>query len=287
MKFAAQPLDSTTWHSVQQLPRLSSAVLSHYTVRFQTWGQGRPLVLVPGLAGGMGLVTPLAERMAQQHYQVISYELRGEDDCFSLRRRFDLNDLVNDLDEFIQDRRLEKPLVLGISFGGAIALHLAARNPHRLAGVITQGLNLRFEKSLLRHIAGHVLSEYPLPRNSPFVNQFFNLLFGGKPRDRSVSDFVASQIWQTDQSVMTHRFRLAEKLNLKPILNQLKLPVMLINAEKDLLVSAKAVDEFARGVPHAVIKEMPGAGHLAFVTHTEPISRLAAQFADQMIWKKK
>lgn len=235
----------------------------------------------------MGLITPLAKMLAAQNFQVISYEFRGEDDCFALRRRFGMKDLVNDLDEFIQHQRLEKPFVLGISFGGAIALQLAARNPHRLAGVMSQGLNLRFEKSLLRHIAGHVLSEYPLPTNSPFVNQFFNLLFGSKPKNRDTFEFVSSQIWQTDQSVMTHRFRLAEKLNLKPILKRLQLPVMLINAEKDLLISAKAVDEFAREVPHAVIKEIPEAGHLAFVTHADQISQLATQFADKFVWKKK
>src|SRR3954470_6641370 len=76
--------------------RSGYAHLKHYTAQFCTWGEGRPLVLVPGLAGGFELLGPLARLLARD-FQVISYHLRGEDDCFALRRRFGLADLVEDL----------------------------------------------------------------------------------------------------------------------------------------------------------------------------------------------
>jgi pimeloyl-ACP methyl ester carboxylesterase len=263
------------------LPRLSCAVLSNYTARYQSWGQGKPVVLVPGLAGGMGLVAPLAACLARRGFRVVTYQLRGEDDCFALRRRFDHADLVDDLGELIDSLYLERPLVFGVSFGGGIAMHLAARRPHRLAGVAAQGVNIRFEKSLLRQVAGHVLSNVPLPTDSPFVNQFYDLLFGGKPADRALSEFVTSQCWQTDQSVIAHRFGLAEQMDLKPLLADLKLPLLLVNGSRDLLVSTQGVDEFSRGTPHAVVKELAGAGHLACVTHAAPLADLVASFASK------
>src|SRR6202045_402958 len=76
------------------------AHLTHYTVEYREWGEGPPLVLVPGLAGGFELLGPLA-RLLAQHFQVISYQLRGEDDCFALRRRFGMSDLVEDLRELL------------------------------------------------------------------------------------------------------------------------------------------------------------------------------------------
>src|SRR3954451_19105445 len=80
--------------------RSGTAQLRHYAARFRVWGEGPPIVLVPGLAGGMQLVGPLA-RVLSRHHQVISYQLRGEDDCFALRRRFGLAELVDDLHELI------------------------------------------------------------------------------------------------------------------------------------------------------------------------------------------
>src|SRR5208282_831374 len=88
--------------------RSGLAHLKHYSAEYREWGEGPPLVLIPGLAGGFELLGPLARRLAS-HFRVISYQLRGEDDCFALRRRFDLTDLVQDLSEFLDWHCLEAP----------------------------------------------------------------------------------------------------------------------------------------------------------------------------------
>src|SRR5262249_10286224 len=102
------------------------AHLKHYSARYCEWGEGPPLILVPGLAGGFDLLGPLA-RLLAEHFRVISYQLRGEDDCFALRRRFSLHDLVSDLAEFLDWHCLECPAILGVSFGGVLAVEFAAR----------------------------------------------------------------------------------------------------------------------------------------------------------------
>src|SRR5207302_6462571 len=96
-----------------------------------------PLGLVPGLAGGYELLGPLA-RLLASHFRVISYQLRGEDDPFALRQSFGLPDLADDLAELIEWLGLECPAVMGVSFGGMLALELAARHPSRLRKLIVQ-----------------------------------------------------------------------------------------------------------------------------------------------------
>ena len=117
------------------------------------------------------------------------------------------SDLVDDLAEFLDWFGLERPAVMGVSFGGVLALELAARQPHRLESLIVQGVGARFEKGLLQQVAGMVLSRYPLPSDNPFVNQFFNLLFGSRQKPGPLFQFVTRQCWQTDQGVMAHRFQ--------------------------------------------------------------------------------
>jgi pimeloyl-ACP methyl ester carboxylesterase len=257
-----------------------TAHLKHYTARYAVWGQGPPLVLVPGLAGGLDLLGPLVRALADE-YQVISYQLRGEDDCFALRRRFGLADLVDDLGELLDWLGLERPPVLGVSFGGVLALELAARRPQRLQSLVVQGVGPRFEPGLLQQVAGLVLSRYPLPCDSPFVNQFFNLFFGARQRPGPFFDFVTRQCWQTDQSVMAHRFHLVERLDWEGRLEQVRVPTLVLAGSRDLLVSAQGLAEMGRRIARGKAVRLPGCGHLAFATHPELVAREAKHFLRQ------
>jgi pimeloyl-ACP methyl ester carboxylesterase len=257
--------------------RPGCAHLKHYTVDYCEWGDGPPLVLVPGLAGGYGLLGPVA-RLLARHYRVISYKLRGEDDCFALRRRFDLTDLVNDLAEFLDWHYLESPILFGVSFGGTLALDFAARYPHRLQNLILSGVGAKFERTLIQRVAGLVLSRFPLPTDSPFVNQFFNLLFGGKQHNKLLFQFVTRQCWRTDQSVMAHRFRLVESFNMEGRLHRITVPTLILSGDKDLLVSPTGLATLCDGIPDVRLVRLREAGHLGFVTQPERVAREVRQF---------
>jgi 3-oxoadipate enol-lactonase len=222
------------------------------------------VVLVPGLAGGFELLGPLARILARD-YRVISYQLRGEDDCFALRRRFNLQDLVQDLAEFLECHCLESPALMGVSFGGVLSLEFAARFPHRLRSLIVQGAGARFEPGLLQFLAGTVLPRYPLPADNPFVNQFFNMLFGGRQKPGPLVEFVTRQCWQTDQSVMAHRFHLVERFNFDSRMGGIRVPTLLMAGDRDVLVSSQSLNDLCAGITDAEQVRLPGCGHLAFV----------------------
>lgn len=257
--------------------RTGYAHLSRYAVSYKEWGEGPPLVLVPGLAGGYELMGPLA-RLLAEHFRVISYQLRGEDDPFALRQRFGLPDLAGDLAELIEWLGLERPAVMGVSFGGMIALELATRHPSRLRQLVVQGVGSRFEQSFLQQLAGEVLSCFPLPSDNAFVNQFFNLLFGGRNRPVPLFDFVTRQCWQTDQSVMAHRFHLAEKFNLDGRLDRVRVPALVLAGGRDLLVSDDSLQALERGIPRARVVKLDECGHLAFATHPERVASEVSRF---------
>ncbi len=257
--------------------RIAYARLMNYTVEFAEWGSGQPIVLIPGLAGGYPLLGPLARSLATR-FRVISYQLRGEDDCFALRRRFDIHDLVDDLHEFINWQGLEAPAVFGVSFGGVLAMEYAARYPSRLSHLIVQGASARFERSLLQRVAGWVLSSYPLPANNAWINQFFNLLFGRKQQRDALFEFVTRQCWQTDQSVMAHRFRLVVRNELARRLSRINVPALVLTGERDLLVSAKSLQELCDLVPQAESVRLRNCGHLAFVTDPRRVADETCKF---------
>jgi pimeloyl-ACP methyl ester carboxylesterase len=250
--------------------------LRHYTAEYCEWGDGPPLVLIPGLAGGYELLGPLA-RLLATNFRVISYQLRGEEDCFALRRRFGLQELVEDLYELLNVLCLERPALMGVSFGGVLALEFAAQYPRLASRLIIQGAGARFERSLLEQVAGLVLSRYPLPSDNPFVNQFFHLLFGRRQKPGPLFQFVTRRCWQTDQSVMAHRFRMVEQFDVESRLHRIAVPTLLLAGDRDLLVSARSLSVLTDGLPRARLVHVAGCGHLAFVTQP---ARVAAEVRD-------
>jgi pimeloyl-ACP methyl ester carboxylesterase len=225
----------------------------------------------------MGLLGPLA-RALSRHFRVISYQLRGEDDCFTLRRPFALGDLVGDLREFLDWHCLESPTILGVSFGGILALEFAARFPHRLRDLIVQGAGARFDRGLLQRVAGTVLSRFPLPSDSPFINQFFNVLFGSPQKADALFQFVTRQCWQTDQSVIAHRFRLAEKFNMGRRLERIRVPTLILSGERDIFVSSGSLAALCAGIVKSLLVRLPACGHLAFVTQPGRVADEVSRF---------
>lgn len=280
MKASAEWLNGSAAEFRAGSGRVGYAQLKHYTAEYRIWGDGPPLVLVPGLAGGFELLGPLA-RLLAEHFRVISYQLRGEDDCFALRQRFGLNDLVNDLDQFLDWQGLERPAVLGVSFGGLLALEYAARHPSRLRALAVQGVGARFERGLLQRVASVVLSRYPLPANNPFVNQFFNLLFGGRQKPGPLFEFVTRQCWQTDQSVMAHRFRLVEEFDMSDRLERIQAPTLVLAGRKDLLVSERSLKTLTQGIRRCRLVQVPRGGHLVSVTQPGRIVEEVRRFLQE------
>lgn len=260
--------------------KFGCAHLSNYSVEYCEWGDGPPLVIVPGLAGGY----PLLGRMVQflsKNYRVISYQLRGENNSFTLRRPFGFDDLVEDLREFLDWHYLESPILFGVSFGGALALDLASRYPSRISKLVINGAGARFESSFLQRIAGSVLCRIPLPTDSPFINQFFNLLFGGKMKSGKLVRFVTQQCWKTDQCVMAHRFQMIESFDIADRLHNIKSPTLILAGDRDVLVSRGNTELLRRGIAKAQLRNFAGSGHLGFITHAEEMAQEINQFLPQ------
>jgi 3-oxoadipate enol-lactonase len=191
-----------------------------------------------------------------------------------------MNDLVQDLAEFLDWQCLERPTLFGVSFGGAVALEFASRFPGRLQALVVQGAGAHFEQGLLQQVAGLVLDQYPLPSDNPFVNQFFNLLFGKRERQGALVDFVTRRCWQTDQGVMAHRFRLIEHHNLDGRLGRIDVPTLVLAGERDLMVSPASLEALNAGLPDARCRRLEGCGHLAFVTRPGRVASEVTDFCD-------
>jgi pimeloyl-ACP methyl ester carboxylesterase len=257
------------------LDRLESVTVGGESVELLRLGAGEPLVLVPGLAGSLGLVMPLARALARR-FQVNVYALRGDRRSWG---SFDptrstwqgIAGHADDLARLIERLGLERPTVMGVSYGGAIALELAANHPERLGSLVVAGADARFPSAMGLAIARRALERFPLPSDNRFVNQFFNLLHGSRPAPGPLAEFVTDRIWETDQTVMAARLADLEAFDVSDRLWRIDAPTLVVAGSRDVIVPARRQRILASQIDGARFELVEGAGHIGFLTHQNEI----------------
>jgi 3-oxoadipate enol-lactonase len=240
-------------------------------------GRGDPLVLVPGLAGSWKLLLPLARALAR-HSEVITYELRGDHSAWGALETDrgpvgHIGEYAEDLLCLIDLLGLECPTIFGVSFGGAIALELAAAHPLTLGSLIVSGAEARFRPTLGSTIARRVLERFPLPTDNRFLNQFFHLLYGAKPDPSPLVDYVIDRIWETNQSVMAERLTKLESFDVSERLWRVEVPSLILAGARDVIVPPARQRALADLIPGARFAMIEDAGHVGFLTHRAQVVR--------------
>lgn len=94
-----------------------------------------PFVLVHGLASNARMWDGVAARLADRGHAAVTVDLRGHGRSSKPEGPYDIRTVAGDVAALIAALRLERPIVAGQSWGGNVALELAARHPATVRGV--------------------------------------------------------------------------------------------------------------------------------------------------------
>ncbi|GAB3598544.1 alpha/beta fold hydrolase [Microbacterium tumbae] len=112
-----------------------TAEVGALTVAYLESGAGSPLILIHGAESDRFQFTGLREHLGAD-IRAISYDQRDTGDTFGPDGPYSLADLAEDVVGLIHALGLEKATLLGTSFGGMIAQHVALNHPEAVDGLI-------------------------------------------------------------------------------------------------------------------------------------------------------
>jgi pimeloyl-ACP methyl ester carboxylesterase len=98
-------------------------------------GSGQAVVLLHGLASNARIWDGVASRLAGAGLRVVALDQRGHGDSEQPASGYDFGTLVRDLDAALAALELERPVLVGHSWGANVALQRAADRPGTLAGL--------------------------------------------------------------------------------------------------------------------------------------------------------
>src|SRR6476646_4010717 len=101
-------------------------------------GAGTPVVLLHGLASQRRFWNPVARRLASGAggSPILALDQRGHGDADRPERPYDLSTVAADLATAMDALALSRAVVVGHSWGGAVAATFAAEFPHRTLALV-------------------------------------------------------------------------------------------------------------------------------------------------------
>ncbi|MCI0461039.1 MAG: alpha/beta hydrolase [Gemmataceae bacterium] len=251
-----------------------------YRCRYHAWGQGPPLVFIPGLCDdALSFVLPMT--LLSRHFHCIAYDLpTGQGDGARLGR-YRHADLVADLFALLDHVGARRAYLFGSSFGSTVALAALHAQPERLPRAVLQGgfayRPLAWAEVGLAHFARYwsgPLRWLPLRQQILFRNH--GSCFRGLPPE--VWGYYLQRSGSTPMTALAHRALLLHRTDLRPLLPQIRQPILLICGDCDPLVGPGCERVLLAGLPDSTRAEITHCGHEPMFTHPEAVAELVYRF---------
>jgi pimeloyl-ACP methyl ester carboxylesterase len=249
-------------------------------ITYQRVGSGDPLVL---LHGGFGFDSrswrPQLDGLADE-FNVVAWDAPGCGGSDDPPDSFQMADYADCLAEFLTAIDVRRPHVLGISFGGALALALYGRHPTLPGSLILAGAYAGWAGSLpadevqrrVRQVSTD-LTQRPeawMPKYLP------GMLTESAPPDMA-DQMLALMADIRPQPALTMLRAMADS-DLRGVLPSIEVPTLVLHGELDVRSPLSIGRELHRRIRGSRLVVLPEVGHLSNVEAAEPFNREVRSF---------
>lgn len=250
-------------------------------------GHGPTLLLIPGIQGRWEWAWP-AVRELSRRMRVVAYSLGGERNSVPPIEPRSFDDLVRQALNALNRATGGPAIVCGVSYGGLIALRLAARHPDRVRAVILASpLNADFAaddriRRWVRHprlmapaflagSPGRIVPELRAAHGTRWLPRAMGLL-GRVMRAPHSPDRMAARV------------RMLECEDLVADCRAVQQPTLLITGESglDRIVPAESSCRMLAWLPNARHVTLSRTGHWGLVTRRDEFARHIASFVEAL-----
>ena len=232
----------------------------------------RQLVILPGW-GGTKESWKNFINLAQKNFQVTCLELPcfGDEPCPD--KIWGVNDYAEFVKQKIQNLNLIKPIILGHSFGGQIAAHIAATSPQLISQLILSGASvLRPEKKLKRYIFSLLAKTGKIFFNLPLIKDF------SAPARKFLYRLAGSPDYAATTGIKREIFKKIVRQDLTEELKLIKTPTLVVWGTLDSYVPLSTGKKIAALIPNSRLEIIVGGKHGLHLQMPEKLYQLIKDF---------
>lgn len=215
--------------------------------------------------------------LSSKIFEPIIYQLKNDFEVYSLdlpgfgsspiNKPMVLKNYADFVYEFFKKNKIERPIVIGHSFGGAVAVKLALLYPESVSKIILAGASaIRQPDTKIKIL--RKTSEF----FSPLIPKKIRMIIL-KILKLEKSDYAAIQ-----NPLLKETFKNIINENLAPFLNSVKVPTLIIWGENDTETPLKEGKLIAKSIPGARLEVIKNTGHFLFLEKPDKFIKLVKEF---------
>lgn len=251
-----------------------------FDLHYESKGEGEPLFLMQGFAGGHRGWFRQTRAFAKS-YRVIVVGNRGIGSKGRSAKSYTMRTLADDMIGLMDYLGIEKAHILGLSMGGMIAQEVAIEYPERVMKLVLAStaadadrpytdeeieLVFRHQRSpRMREVLGLGQGEFKVDIDNVDVMRFFatvtELGFNKRMYRLLVIPFQRIYARRIGVEAITEQFRAVLSCDTFDRLHRIKAPTLVIHGAEDKLIPPIAADVIADRIPDSKLVKAEGGSH--------------------------
>lgn len=254
------------------------------SIYFHEEGNGQPIVFLHGFCDSHELWSQFI-RPFTINYRVLTPDLPGFGRSPLLTTPFTIDQIGDSIAVWLLEQGVERPLVVGHSLGGYVAMSLLARHSALLAGVCLFHSTPRPDSTERKNVRNKVIQFVQDHGVAPFIETFVPGLFLDKnnpeieaTRRRAMSTPKASLLAYAE--AMRDRPDRSETYSCTP------LPALLVGGESDSLIPIEDLKSIAKNSPKSEFHRLESVAHMGIFEAKNQCQTIILRFAAHL-WPDK
>ena len=247
-------------------------------VQYKVGGEGRPVILLHGWGCNIATMASI-ENILLPHFKVYTLDFPGFGGSEVPSEVWGVEEYTQMLEQFVSELHIERPILIGHSFGGRVSILYGSRNDvHKIVLVDAAGAKPR-----------RPLKYYVKVYSYKLYKQFLYCTMGRERAEVKLEQrrrTAGSADYNALNGMMRRIFVKVVNEYLEPVMPLIKCPVQLIWGAKDQDTKLREAKVMLKRIPQARLDVIADAGHYSFLDNPFRFRALLTAFLKEDIYGK-
>jgi pimeloyl-ACP methyl ester carboxylesterase len=249
-------------------------------IAFERRGEGPPLVLLHGGYGCDSRAWRGQLDALSDEFTVVAWDAPGHGQSSDPPETFGLADYADAVAGFVAALDLDRPHVLGLSFGGGLAIELYRRYPTIPQTLILAGAYAGWAGSLPPEVVEErlqrALRESELPPGT-WLPAYMPGMFSPSPQPEIVDEMMSIMLGVHPVGLRAE-LRAFAKADLRDVLPTIEVPTLVLHGEHDQRAPLPVAEYLHAHIPGSTLVVLPGVGHISNVEAADQFNDAVRNF---------